>query len=1074
MAIANVKRVLARATDGVGNLINSASQMSSQQIQEIDRKRSAYLAMKPDASGEAEQQLISRLLGAIGIEVYQAYIEQLKSIYTPVDIGIIRKLYNRIAWVEIKQWVSDSSEDDLEKLASVYQVLRTEDCSIALVFNRKKDASQVYIGVVNSGDNDDPSIAQSYMTRLLNALRGNFPGVDVGGVGRGPLNCLAKYSSHLNKSQDDYPSAKHSKNPSIAIISNLASEKSKDFHNQRMEKLLDGIVPEDDSEEYSLILIAKPVNSQLEKKNRLFEISSALTPYASWQTGFSYSTSDISGSTANGGLSLGAGANASASASSPSGSGALPLIKAAGYPEEAGNTPTTGVTTNASGGASAGVNFGVQFSRSSSIAVQVGMNDGVTQSHTNYGIQHTLEIIKEQVRRIEEGSSIGLWDCSTYVISNNPVIANNVAHMYLALTQGTTSFYSNATINLYNGSEQRETESTQAILESISRFIQPLFKLNDDLNDDSWLQYPVLVTPATLMTGKELTRSLNMPKKSVAGLPVFECASFGRNIIETNGHANSKETGFELGAIYHMRKPEKDRKAVIDIEKLKSHTFVTGSTGAGKTNAINQILHKLCLQKPDATIRFLVIEPAKGEYKDIFGGRDDVRVYGTNPRLTPLLRLDPFSFPKGIHVYEHMDRLVEIFNVCWPMYAAMPVVLKDAIERAYTAAGWDLRRSTNPYGRLFPSFADVLEQIDKVMEESQYSADSKGDYKGALSTRLRSLTNGINGIIFCSDELSEKELFQQNVIVDLSRVGSVETKALIMGLLVMKLQEHRMCEEPVNSGLRHVTVLEEAHNLLKRTSTEQTAEGANLIGKSVEMLTNAIAEMRAYGEGFIIADQAPGLLDMAGIRNTNTTIILRLPEFSDRELVGKACGLRDDQIEELTRLEQGVAAVYQNGWIEAVLCKVEKYSYEPKKYSLPVEGRHIPDWKTNLINAIISKDLNVFLEKFDRNVIIRSDMPAALKRTLLDWKESYNPNRVFNDVVDMVFSGKSLINEAEKRKIENAQIPGFLSRRISEFEEGLSEQERLFVSYQLIEAQCRRLPDDRHWRSLLEGGRTLG
>ena len=54
--------------------------------------------------------------------------------------------------------------------------------------------------------------------------------------------------------------------------------------------------------------------------------------------------------------------------------------------------------------------------------------------------------------------------------------------------------------------------------------------------------------------------------------------------------------------------------------------------------------------------------------------------------------------------------------------------------------------------------------------------------------------------------------------------------------------------------------------------------------------------MRTYGEGFIIADQAPGLLDMAVIRNTNTKIIMRLPDESDRQLVGKAAGLNDDQI----------------------------------------------------------------------------------------------------------------------------------------------------------------------------------
>ena len=129
-------------------------------------------------------------------------------------------------------------------------------------------------------------------------------------------------------------------------------------------------------------------------------------------------------------------------------------------------------------------------------------------------------------------------------------------------------------------------------------------------------------------------------------------------------------------------------------------------------------------------------------------------------------------------------------------------------------------------------------------------------------------------MIFRAGGPSDGELFENNVIVDLSRVGSAETKALRMGVLVLKLQEHRMDDEAAagvsNAELKHLTVLEEAHHLLKRTSTEQPAEGGNLLGKSVEMLTSAIAEMRTFGEGFIIVDQAPGLLDLAAIRNTNT------------------------------------------------------------------------------------------------------------------------------------------------------------------------------------------------------------
>ncbi|MCK1203005.1 ATP-binding protein, partial [Streptococcus uberis] len=272
-------------------------------------------------------------------------------------------------------------------------------------------------------------------------------------------------------------------------------------------------------------------------------------------------------------------------------------------------------------------------------------------------------------------------------------------------------------------------------------------------------------------------------------------------------------------------------------------------------------------------------------------------------------------------------RLIEVFNVAWPMYAAMPAVLKNAIEKSYLACGWDLLTSTNKlHIRLFPSFVDVVENIKLIIDSSDYDNENKGAYKGSLVTRIESLTNGINGLIFTNDEIDEESLFNQNVIIDLSRVGSSETKSLIMGLLVLKLQEFRMASATqMNSELKHITILEEAHHLLKRTSFEQSSESSNLVGKSVEMLANAIAEMRTYGEGFVIADQSPSLLDLSVIRNTNTKIIMRLPDLSDREFVGRSANLNNDQITELAKLPRGVAAVYQNEWIQPVLCKINKF-----------------------------------------------------------------------------------------------------------------------------------------------------
>ena len=393
---------------------------------------------------------------------------------------------------------------------------------------------------------------------------------------------------------------------------------------------------------------------------------------------------------------------------------------------------------------------------------------------------------------------------------------------------------------------------------------------------------------------------------------------------ETSGNTKTDGNGTTLQI-------EFDNKVFLQKQALRSHTFITGSTGSGKSNAVYQLLAEVT---KDSDITFLVVEPAKGEYKHIFGN-GKAKVYGTNENLTPLLRINPFTFPPEIHVREHIDRLVEIFNACWPMYAAMPAILKDAVERCYRNTGWDLRRSVNVQ-MTYPTFYDLMDILPSVIQESEYSKDTQSDYTGALYTRVRSLTTGIYGNILCAEDgLEDAELFDCNVIVDLSRVTSMETKSLLMGLLVIKLQEYRMCTSEMNQPLRHITVLEEAHNLLRRTSDVQAQESANLQGKSVEMLTDAIAEMRTYGEGFVIADQSPGLLDPAVIRNTNTKMILRLPSEEDRKLVGKSAGLNDKQIEELAKLEMGVAAVYQNEWNEPILCKVNYYPEPENCYQKP-------------------------------------------------------------------------------------------------------------------------------------------
>lgn len=687
--------------------------------------------------------------------------------------------------------------------------------------------------------------------------------------------------------------------------------------------------------------------------------------------------------------------------------------------ENQSSTNTVSFTNGTQYSENEGHSVSTNYAHTKALTDTFGKSQAVTLNVQNKSLINTLDRLEKQLERLDECESIGMWDFAAYFLGESAAEAETAASMYRSLVSGNQSGLEITAVNTWT-----ERHNVAEISKYVTNFLHPAFLYQFE---DDTVNRQIIVDATALASTNELAIQLGLPRKSVKGLPVIKHALFAQEVLTHNDSNGDGEV--ELGKIIHLGR-ETATPTQLDLQSLSMHTFITGSTGTGKSNTVYQILSQLQKNK----VHFLVVEPAKGEYKNIFGNDESVSIFGTNPLLMNLIRINPFSFPKEVHIYEHLDRLVEIFNVCWPMYAAMPAILKDAIERSYVKAGWDLKKSKNKYfENLFPNFIDVLQQIDEVMEQSQYSSDNKSDYKGALCTRLRSLTNGINSLVFTSNELSPHDLFDENVIVDLSRVGSSETKALIMGLLVMKLQEYRMASyNGMNVPLNHVTILEEAHNLLKRTSTEQTSEGSNLLGKSVEMLTNAIAEMRTYGEGFIIADQSPGLLDISVIRNTNTKIIMRLPEYSDRELVGRAAGLDDEQIVELSKLNKGVAAVYQNGWLESVLCKVHKHEYEEQVFSYKPDDSETPDIKGELISRLIAKDIYRLIDHID-NDLISSNMPVAAKCKLFEYVKTPTAKKLdaAAAVTYELFFAETAFSQLTKNKFDFEQQRRFLIEKLS-------------------------------------------
>lgn len=935
--------------------------------------------------------------------VLKNYISELSHMeIVPLDKSAVRfNIRDNVRFFKITEMVYEKDELATYKFASVFNALSVTDSAVFLIIDSDGVKTDFYMGVRSL---DEYRTVSSLKNTVENAMKGQFPGIKT---------CDDYMIEDMEEILDRI------KVESISSVSCVANNKAHEYtSNQSFVQGLEKLVLSMQGEKYTGILIANGTSqAQLRELRKGYEtVYTQLSAFATTQVNyvsnhsFNYSVAETNGnshasmhtdnrsetqteSKTTGGSSSHAVSKESVAGKTIKGvASAASILSAALAPVTGGVSLAVGgvvsgglglmgsaITQNVSDttsknesvsksfssvtGSSDGTTDTVNYGISKTEGYTKGISEGMTLTLHDKSIEDTLERINKQLKRIDEFESLGMYECAAYFLSDDSYTAEMAASTYKALMRGENSGVEIATINSWG---QSQNEKTAMLAQYVKNFIHPVFRYDGPAGS-------IEVTPCALVSGNELAIHMGLPRHSVCGLPVIEHADFGKEIVTYDGVKHSM--GINLGKIFNMGSVG-NSKVSLDVNSLAMHAFVTGSTGSGKSNTVYEIIRQL----DNFGVTYLVIEPAKGEYKNVFGVRPDVQVYGTNPQYTELLRINPFKFPKGIHVLEHIDRLIEIFNVCWPMYAAMPAVLKDAVLQSYESCGWDLEESQNQYSEnLFPTFTDLLNELKDVIQKSAYSEEVKSNYKGSLVTRIKSLTNGLNGQIFTAKEIDNAALFDKKVIVDISRIGSNETKALIMGILIMRLSEYRMSSsEEMNTPLRHVTVLEEAHNILKRTSVDPNPEGSNVTGKSVEMISNAIAEMRTYGEGFIIADQSPSAVDISAIRNTNTKIIMRLPDEQDRRLAGKSAGLKDNQLDEIAKLPKGVAVVYQNDWLEPVLCKIEKFKGKEQLYRNPSKSTFFcpGEQKKTLILNLLKKNAG---EDLDMSIGELTDMLAEMK-----------------------------------------------------------------------------------------------
>lgn len=988
----------------------------------------------PSDLREYRQQIdtAKNALNLVDDVVLKSYLKRLDS----MDIASMPEAEGvdySIVLFKINRMVYEEDEFATDKFISAISSMSFADCSVFLVIDGYRDKTDFYLGVKN---NDPKRTTASVADTFKSSLVGQFPGINID-------DCSIVEKGKKSSLQEQVL-RRISNASSLSSYVGIPAFKDEDgkYDNNNYVQGTEKLAQAMQGKRYTAIILASNLTTDVvtEIRNGYETIYSQLSPMATQQlaystneslanainrskgvtqgktktqtigeshtngTSSSHSKSDsetkksktaVGCSVLGGVLSavgfglMSTGAGAAIGMPLMAAGGAMSAVGAAGKSKTSGTTYTYGTsqsdTENRS--TSDAESHSETFTDSLGKTATIGSSKNYTLTIHNKHIEELMKRIDQELERISMSESTGLWSVASYFFSydNDFASAESAATIFKSIMQGEESGVETSAINSWIDNSQK----MKMLTNSVCHLSHPVFRNNLTVNGEN-----IKVENSSLLSSKELAMLLSLPHKSVPGFPVVEHVSLAKEVIRNNESQMKREVS--LGCIFDLGKAYTENRVKLDVKSLTQHVFVTGSTGCGKSETI----YKLINETKQVGTKFLVIEPAKGEYKNVFG---DVKVFGTNPLIMPLLRINPFSFPTGVHVLEHIDRLTEIFNVCWPMYSAMPAVLKKAMLDAYESCGWDLRLSVNRLSQgedVYPSFLDLFLSLEKVITESAYSEEVKSNYSGALLTRVESLTNGLNGEIFSVNELSNMVLFDENCIIDLSRVGSQETKSLIMGILIMRLSEYRMTgANTPNSALKHLTVLEEAHNILKRVSTEQSQEDSNMAGKSVEMITNAIAEMRTYGEGFVIVDQSPTSVDKAAIKNTNTKIVMRLPDEDDRKVSGKAAGMNDKQIDEIAKLPTGVAVVYQNDWVSPVLCKIDRMENSRVIFN---------EQKDSILELNSENDINYIIEfllagqtentqkAFDIIQIEKSvrafNMPSKVRMALLDTIEEYKKN----------------------------------------------------------------------------------
>ena len=627
-----------------------------------------------------------------------------------------------------------------------------------------------------------------------------------------------------------------------------------------------------------------------------------------------------------------------------------------------------GVNKTKSESESESENWQQTISETVSIAKGASFGETIVNKHADM----LAKLLETHDQRYSLCEALGAWDVGAYFIGEDELTADIGCNVLRSLQSGENSYYEPIRIHkLSNPMHSFDKERNPG--QVIQRFENPdIFLIRDE--EGNILHHPLgwrLDSVRTILNSREMTHFINFPTKNVPGIEI-------RNALPQTGlsqHHDGKGT-INIGQQMFNGEIIDFMPWGISVKSLAKHALVCGINGSGKTNTIMGILAAIGKEN----IPFLVIEPAKQEYVDwaMESNQKLIKEMGSEAkaraseqwinifipgrtswrgRQLDKLYLNPFDFvwlnrensPKTL---EHIDRLKTIVNAALPMQEALPVLMEELIYMAYAVQHaptenvprkypcWLPQGNQDRYPEFWemvhiPNFQELARLIPVLFQKRNYGKDVSLNLKAALSTRVDSFKRGWRKELLNKDypryqKEDWEKIFEHPTVINLTSLTSDEDKAFFMAIILLFVYEYRQelnecisTAENADASLKHLLVIEEAHRILGKCEGALAGNAAPK-QKVSEMFSNMISEVRAYGQGIMVADQVPCRLNDDAIKNTNLKIVHKLVAADDKNAMATALNLWDDQVRIIGDLNVGETLIRGDMDKDVYMVKINK------------------------------------------------------------------------------------------------------------------------------------------------------